>query len=143
MTDMDTRTCHACGRAMSRGTRAVEFTYKGRKITLNQPGYYCAACSEGAHTGVDMAATEAAFMAFKKRDYLPIELVDRMIAGEHPVRIWREHRGLTLAALSARSGVGFSYIAKIEHGKKPDSTSALKNLAEALGVETDDLIRGH
>jgi len=77
----------------------------------------------------------------EKCQYLPIELVDRMIAGEHPVRIWREHRGLTLAALSAKSGVGLSYIAEIEHGKKPGSASALKNLAEALGVETGDLVR--
>lgn len=26
-------------------------------------------------------------------NYLPVELVERMLAGESPVRIWREHRG--------------------------------------------------
>lgn len=77
----------------------------------------------------------------EKRDYLSIEFVDRMIAGEQPVRIWREHRGLTLAALSAKSGVALSYVAQIEHGKKPGSASALKNLAEVLGVETGNLVR--
>jgi ribosome-binding ATPase YchF (GTP1/OBG family) len=28
-------------------------------------------------------------------DYLPIELVKRLSAGEHPIRVWRAHRGMT------------------------------------------------
>lgn len=74
-------------------------------------------------------------------DALPSELVDRLIEGEHPLRIWREHRKLTLAQLAERSGVGLSYISEIEHGQKPGSAQALKALAAALGVDTDDLIR--
>ncbi|HLI12354.1 MAG TPA: helix-turn-helix transcriptional regulator [Alphaproteobacteria bacterium] len=75
------------------------------------------------------------------RDHLPVELVKRMIAGESLVRIWREHRGLTITALSERSGVGISYISEIESGKKPGSVDALKRLADALDLRIDDLVR--
>lgn len=76
-----------------------------------------------------------------RADNLPVELVTRLISGEHPVRIWREHRGLTPQALAERAGVGRSYIVEIESGKKPGSIAAFRKLADALGVAIDDLAR--
>jgi hypothetical protein len=73
-------------------------------------------------------------------DALPDALVERLLAGEHPARIWREHRGLTLAQLAEQSGVGLSYISEIESKKKPGSAQALKALAGALRVDVGDLI---
>ena len=74
-------------------------------------------------------------------DYLPIEAVERLNAGEHPVRIWRERRGLTLSALAKASGVPVGYLSEIENGKKPGSVAALKKLALALRLDLDDLVR--
>ena len=74
------------------------------------------------------------------RSALPAALVKRLLAGEHPVRIWREHRGLTLAALSEKAGVPDGYISEIETGKKPGSARALKALAQALEVDLDELV---
>ena len=73
--------------------------------------------------------------------YLPGALMKRLIAGEHALRVWRDHRGLTVAALATRSGVGASYISEIETGKKPGSVAALKKLATALAVDLDDLVK--
>ena len=75
------------------------------------------------------------------RDYLPAALAKRLFAGDHPVRIWRERRGLTLSALAERAGIPVSYVSEIEHGKKPGSLAATKALADALGLAVDDLIR--
>lgn len=75
-----------------------------------------------------------------RRDYMPGELVSRMLAGEHPVRLWREQRKLTLRELAARSGVGPSYLSEIESGRKPGSVKALRELAQALGLSIDDLV---
>jgi DNA-binding XRE family transcriptional regulator len=72
-------------------------------------------------------------------DYLPIELVERLIVGEHPVRVWRTHRGLTREALAAAAGVAPSYLSKIETKKKPGSFDALAKLAAALRVSLDDI----
>lgn len=57
--------CHKCGGHMAHGTKPVEFEYKGNKITLEQPGWYCPGCEESVLTGADMMATEPAFLEFK------------------------------------------------------------------------------
>jgi len=75
-----------------------------------------------------------------RNDYLPVELVERMLAGETPLKVWREHRKLTVAALATASGVGGSYISEIETGKKPGSIDALAKIAKALGLTIDDLV---
>jgi predicted transcriptional regulator len=76
----------------------------------------------------------------ERREYVPVEILDRMLAGEHPLRVWREHSGLTMLALAEKSAVAQSYISEIETGRKPGSVAALKNLAGALGVTVDDII---
>jgi transcriptional regulator with XRE-family HTH domain len=62
------------------------------------------------------------------------------LTSEHPVRIWREHRGLTGSALAVKAGVPTSYLCEIEGRRKPDSVSAYRRLATALGVTLDDLV---
>jgi ribosome-binding ATPase YchF (GTP1/OBG family) len=74
-----------------------------------------------------------------RADYLPAELVRRLIDGEHPVRIWRIHRGLTRDALAAAAGIAPSYLSEIETRRKPGSFAALAKLAGALQVSLDDL----
>lgn len=75
-----------------------------------------------------------------RRDCLPGELVARMLEGEHPLRLWREQRGLTLSALAARAGVAASYLSEIEGGRKPGSIAAFRRLAQALDLNVDDLV---
>ena len=72
-------------------------------------------------------------------DALPVELVERMLAGEHPVRIWREHRRFTARTLAAKAKVDPAYLSQIETGKKPGSVKALKALARVLGVDLQDV----
>jgi DNA-binding XRE family transcriptional regulator len=74
-----------------------------------------------------------------RADYLPVELVERMIAGESPVRIWREHRGLTGRDLAVAAGVSAAYLSEIEAKKKPGSVVALVALAKMLQVGVEDL----
>ena len=85
-------------------------------------------------------AREAALGKEKARaDYLPIELARRLSAGEHPVRVWRAHRGLTREALAAAAGIAPSYLSEIETRPKPGSFGALAKLAAALHISLDDL----
>jgi DNA-binding XRE family transcriptional regulator len=72
-------------------------------------------------------------------DYLPIELVKRLSAGEHPIRVWRAHRGMTREALAAAAGVAPSYLSEIETRRKPGSFNAIAKLAAALRVPLDDI----
>jgi mRNA interferase RelE/StbE len=71
---------------------------------------------------------------------IPAEYAHRLIAGESPVRVYRELRELTQAQLSAMSGVNRVQIAEIEAGRKTGSVETVKKLAAALGVAVDDLV---
>src|SRR4029077_13929841 len=44
-----------------------------------------------------------------RADYLPAELVRRLIDGEHPIGVWRAHRRLSRDALAAAAGMSPSY----------------------------------
>src|SRR3546814_17003762 len=61
-----TRTCPETGKRLVRGVRPVEFSYKGRTIILDQPGWYAEDDGpESLHDGGDILATEEAFQTFK------------------------------------------------------------------------------
>jgi DNA-binding XRE family transcriptional regulator len=64
----------------------------------------------------------------------------RLLAGESPLRIWREKRGLTQRALAAAAAIPAGYLNEIEKGKKPGSVAAYRTLATALAVPIEDLI---
>jgi ribosome-binding protein aMBF1 (putative translation factor) len=72
-------------------------------------------------------------------EYVPIEVTRRLLAGEVPVRVWREHRGVSARALASGAGVSAAYLSQIETGKKPGSFDAMAKLARALGVDMEDL----
>lgn len=74
------------------------------------------------------------------KDFLPSDLAWRLLDGEHPIRIWREHRGLTATSLAKLADIPQSYLSDIETRKKPGSVDAYAKLAGALGVTVDDLI---
>ena len=71
---------------------------------------------------------------------LALEDAERLWAGEHPLKVWREKRGLSQRALGEAAGVAQGYLAEIEKGIKPGSVTALRKLAGALRVQVDDLI---
>ncbi|MDE2664731.1 MAG: helix-turn-helix transcriptional regulator [Acidobacteriota bacterium] len=119
---------------------------KPQTITLAGEAYVVVPLSEyeELRNAVDEDARDAAAMRRVLEDpneeSVPIELVDRLLAGENPVRAWREYRGLTGVELAAAAGVAASYLSAIENRKKPGSINALKRLATALRVDVDDLI---
>lgn len=76
-----------------------------------------------------------------EEESIPAEMVARLVAGENPLLVWREYRGLTQAQLAEAAGVGQSYIAMIEAGERQGSVTKLRAMARALKVDVDDLIQ--
>ena len=119
---------------------------KPQTITLAGEAYVVVPLSEYEmlRNAVDEDERDAAAMRrvleAPDEESVPIELVDRLLAGENPVRAWREYRGLTGVELAAAAGVAASYLSAMENRKKPGSINALKRLATALRVDVDDLI---
>jgi ribosome-binding protein aMBF1 (putative translation factor) len=72
--------------------------------------------------------------------WTPAAVLDRILEqGEHPVKAWREHRGLSQAALAARAAVPQPTIARIESRARKGTLVQMKRLAGALGVSLDTL----
>jgi DNA-binding XRE family transcriptional regulator len=85
----------------------------------------------------DIRAYDAA--KTRKEEAFPSEIADRLVAGENPIRVFREYRGLTQAQLAKAAKIARPYLAEIETGKKEGSVSVLRAIAAALKLELDDI----
>ena len=109
-------------------------------VTLRRADYQ--ALLEALEDASDVAALREAEAAVQRgeSELLPIEMVERLLGGENPVRVWRTHRGMTAHALARIADLAPSYLSEIETGKKPGSFDAMARLARALGVAMEDLM---
>ena len=73
-------------------------------------------------------------------EFFPAEVVDRLLAQENAVRVYRNHRGMTQKKLAEAAGINAIYLSQIETGKRTGSLKTLAAIAKALGVEPGDLI---
>jgi DNA-binding XRE family transcriptional regulator len=73
-------------------------------------------------------------------ELVPAEVVERLLQGDPPLRVWREHRGWTQQQLASAAGVTQSMVTMIETGRRKGQADTLKRLAEALRVDLDDLV---
>ena len=76
----------------------------------------------------------------RNRRTIPAAVVDRLLDDEHPLTVWREHRGLSRAELAARAGLTLGHIGHLETGRRHGTPDTLRRLATALDVTVDDLV---
>jgi len=117
---------------------------KQATVTLSRTDYEALlARAEDAEDLAAIAAAEARERALgigkARHGHLPAERVKELVAGEHPIRVWRRHRGLTREALAARADVSGSYLSEIETGRKRGSFAAIARLAAALDAPLDTI----
>jgi DNA-binding XRE family transcriptional regulator len=74
-----------------------------------------------------------------RAELIPASVLNALLAGENPLRVWRGYRELTQVELSERAKVNRVQIAEIETGKKSGSVETLRKLAVALDLSLDDL----
>ncbi len=93
----------------------------------------------------EMLADVKAYDAAKLRlasgedEVIPLDITERRLAGESPVKIWRSYRRLTQEGLAKKSKVSRPMIAAIESGRKTGGIATLKKLAVALKVDLEHL----
>ena len=66
-------------------------------------------------------------------ELVPSAVVDAILAGENPIRVWRQHRGLGLGELAGAALLSQAYLSQIETGKRQGQAETLKRIASALG----------
>ncbi|MBU1171270.1 MAG: helix-turn-helix transcriptional regulator [Proteobacteria bacterium] len=86
----------------------------------------------------NIAALDSALA--QNEEAFPGDVVKRLLDGESPVKVFREHREMTQAVLAKKTGVTKTTISEIETGRKQGSVGTLKAIANALGLDIDDLV---
>lgn len=70
---------------------------------------------------------------------VPEEIMRRELSGESPIKLWREHRGLTQQELADRAGISKPYLSQIETGKRQGTMETISSLARSLEVPLEAL----
>lgn len=76
----------------------------------------------------------------ENEEAFPREVVDQLLAGQNPVKVYRNYRGLTQHQLAKSVGINPVYLSQIERGERTGSTGTLAGIARALRVDLDDLV---
>ena len=109
-------------------------------VTISKAEYDRLRALEEELADIQAALTVEARIASGKEELIGAAVVDRLLDGEAPLRVWREYRNLTQSALARASGVNRVQIVEIEAGRSSGSFHTLRKLADALGLVVDDVI---
>lgn len=70
---------------------------------------------------------------------VPAAVLNAILDGAHPVKAWREYRGMTQESLAEQAGISKAYLCQIETGKRVGAVKTLKSIAKVLSIRLDDL----
>ena len=118
-------------------------TSKGEVAILPRKEYEALAAK--ATEAVEDAGT-ARLVARARKDVaegaplIPMDVAERIAAGEHPIRAVRRWRDMTQMELSYRTTIGQGYISDLESGRRKGTVAALRIIAETLRVPLDMLV---
>ena len=70
---------------------------------------------------------------------IPAAVVNALLEGDQPVKVWREQRGLTQDTLAGKAGISNAYWCQIETRKRVGALKTLRAIADALAVSVPDL----
>jgi len=110
---------------------------RGEKmVVLTEAEYHALIEDAGDIALADQVRAESAGAPVMPADLLAASLDGSM----HPVTAWRKAAGLTRAALAQKAGIRTSTVSDIENGRIDPRLSTVKTLADALGLDVDDLV---
>jgi DNA-binding XRE family transcriptional regulator len=112
----------------------------GQKIAMLSAADYEHLLEMAEDRADELAADRASARRLAGEEYVPVELIDRIIGGESPLRVWRTYRGMTQDALAEKVGTAANYISLIENGQREGKAALWRKLAEALKVDVDDIL---
>lgn len=120
---------------------AVQFIEIGGEKMAVLPAADYTRLVEDAEERADLRmAMDAEARRGEGEEYLPAEMIDRLLAGEAPLRVWRRHRGMTLQVLSRKAGISIQYLSEIERGIRIGTLKVWRALARELNLDVDDIM---
>lgn len=110
-------------------------------VTIPKVEYERLCALEEDLTDLRAALTIEARISQGTDELVPAQVADRIVDGESPLRVWREHRGFSQSGLARKTGVSRVQIVEIEGGRSSGSVRTLRRLADVLQVSVDDIAR--
>jgi DNA-binding XRE family transcriptional regulator len=83
---------------------------------------------------------EARLSIANGEELIPSEVTYTILDGENPIKVWREHRGMTQQQAAEKAGISKAYLSQLESGQRKGTTQVLRSIAKALDVSLDDLV---
>ena len=75
-----------------------------------------------------------------KGELVPHAVVKRLVAGESPLRVWREYRNYAQVTLATMANVPQPTVSDIETGKARGTVATMRRLAKALQIDLEHLL---
>lgn len=111
--------------------------------TIDIQGAICAIVPlrdyDALHEALEDAADAEALRLGRAEESIPMSMADRL-RQTNPVRVWREHRGITATELATAAGISKSQLSAIENGESCGSVATLRRVANVLQLTVDDLL---
>lgn len=124
--------CHACQKGvLSQSTRPQTFTYKGKSVTLQQPGMWCDSCDECILSGDDIEKTDFEFEAFRNK-------IDGTLHPDEIRHIRKNILGLSQREAAEIFGGGVNAFGRYERGERTPLKSTI-NLLKMFERHPEDL----
>ena len=71
---------------------------------------------------------------------IPGAVIDRLMAGEAPLLVWREHRGMSREALAEATGTSVAEIERVERDGADLGLRKMAALARGVRIDAEDLL---
>ena len=70
----------------------------------------------------------------------PMKIVDELLAGQNPIKVFREFQKMTQNELAHKVGISIPYLSQLESGIRKGSIKVLSEISKALGVDLEMIL---
>jgi DNA-binding XRE family transcriptional regulator len=97
---------------------------------------------EKAEMAQDVQDFDNARAALERGDdeLIPGTVVDALMDGENPIKVWREFRGLSQPETAENARISVPYLSQLETNKRKGSLRVLSALAKVLKVSLESIV---
>lgn len=74
-----------------------------------------------------------------EEELIPAEVLNAILDGKNPIKVWREYRGLTQQQLAGMAGISKPYLSQLETSKRTGTTDVLSAIAKALDLSLEEV----
>jgi DNA-binding XRE family transcriptional regulator len=97
---------------------------------------------EKAEMAQDVQDYDRAKAALEQGDdeLVPSEVIYAILDGGNPIKVWREHRGMSRHETAENAGISVPYLSQLETNKRKGSLEVLSAVAKALKVSLENIV---